>query len=825
MDTRRSIRTRTAACVLLVAGAFASHAAFASNATTCVSNNTEFKAALATAQFVPTTIQMVRGGNYDFAHSVWDGGWNQAQTAYIRPGSALLGGYSAGCASRNIDVSNTVVGYSNANGAGAGISFSGDLKIEGLTFSTGLTFAGYYDTDGNAQPDPELLIRRDAFLGDSTGIAIYWSFDEDFAGTIRVVDTLIADLTQTTCSLYIDIGGSPAVQLIHNTIYSNSGGDAQFGSGVCMLNDGLEGVGSGTLVAYNNILHGNSNRDFYTDDAVFAPFFVDNVMGPHHTPGAVEFGTLDVNPRLDGNYRPIESPPSPVINTGSNTVPGGLPGTDLPGRNRVIGSAPDRGAFESTVDDSFLQTVSTTSDSGVGSLRSAISGANAHGSGLITFDLGTGCGPHVITLNSALPTITAPIIINGYSQPGSSANDLDIGDDATFCVILESGDASVTRGLVVPASAGDGVSLFVEGLAFSNFSDTAIDLGSGTGHIVVGNRFGGSAGGHTLQPNGIGVQLDAAAHDSTIGGDDNGDRNILSSSTGSGVALFQGAHGNQIIGNLIGVGWSGDASGHFTNLGNGTRGIYLAGHDNEISGNWIGDNAQSGIAVANGGATGNTIENNQIGFLWGTTGHGNGQAGVHFSGSAGDAPGPNTVRFNTITYNATQGVWVAIGQGNKIRRNGVAANGGLGIDLAGSGVLPNDDDAASQPPDYANRGVNFPVLTSAIGGDTSGTFTGSLESTLGDHRIDFYQTSTGCDPDDNRQAEFWIGSAVITISTGSGGEGVENFSVMLDAGDFGTILGGAGITATATDSAGNTSELSGCVVYSNDTIFADGFDP
>jgi len=371
------------------------------------------------------------------------------------------------------------------------------------------------------------------------------------------------------------------------------------------------------------------------------------------------------------------------------------------------------------------------------------------------------------------------------------------------------------------------VSLFAEGLAFSNFSDTAIDLAAGSGHLIVGNRFGGNASGHALLPNGIGVQLDAAAHDSTVGGDDNGARNILGSSTGSGIALFQGTHDNQIVGNLIGVGWSGDASGHFTNLGNGARGIYLAGRDNDVSGNWIGDNAQAGIAVANGGASGNTIEDNHIGFDRGTSGpYGNGQAGIHFEGSAGDAPSANKVLDNVIYDNATQGVWVEIGLGNRIRRNSIGLNGGLGIDLVAAGVLPNDNDAAVEPPDYANRGLNYPELGSAAGGYASGTFGGQLESTIGDYRIDFYQNPGGCDPNDNRQGAYWLGSTLITISLAqTGGNGVANFSVLLGSGNYPLLPDGSGITATATDAAGNTSEFSACLPYRNDTIFADGFEP
>ena len=161
-----------------------------------------------------------------------------------------------------------------------------------------------------------------------------------------------------------------------------------------------------------------------------------------------------------------------------------------------------------------------------------------------------------------------------------------------------------------------------------------------------------------------------------------------------------------------------------------------------------------------------------------------------------------------------------------MRRNSIGFNGGLGIDLVGAGVLANDNDGGSEPPDYANRGLNYPVLSAAAGGLDSGTFSGMLESTLGDYRIDFYQTLTGCDAADNRQGQYWIGSTLITISIGViGGDGVENFSVQLHSGNYPVLANGTGITATATDAAGNTSELSACVSYLNDTIFADGFEP
>jgi len=811
---RRLSRASVLLLITMVAGGWRS----ADATDICVANDNEFALAAITAQFAPTTIELVQG-TYHFDGTVFD------NTGTTLQSFSLLGGYAPGCATRDIDPTNTTV-LSASDDTYA--ELVGDVTIEGIRFEGPGTalYLDWTDFDHDIAAFVQVNIRRNIFKGLQSGLGLNWVPSGSQTLDARIVNNLMHDngngsaaacnaLGQGTLVLGAVEDSDATFTLINNTIVDNS-----LGGGICY------GY-AGTLLAYNNILYGNSGPDFSTANGTNA-LLIDNLFQTHNYHGIVtELGTLNTDPRLDGNFRPIESPPSPVINSGDNSPHGGLPSHDLDGGPRVVGSAVDRGAYESTIDDEFLQTVSNTNDTGSGSLRSAIASANANGSGLISFDLGTGCGPHVITLNSPLPTITAPIIVNGYSQPGSTPNDLDIGDDATFCVILESGDASVTRGLVVPASAGDGVSLFVEGLAFSNFSDAAIDLGAGSGHLVVGNRFGGTASGHTLLPNGIGVQLDAAAHDSTVGGDDDGARNILAGSTGSGIALFQGTHDNQVIGNLVGVGWSGDASGHFTNLGNGTRGLYLAGHDNEISGNWIGDNAQAGIAVANGGATGNTIQDNRIGFDWGTTGpYGNGQAGIHFEGSAGDAPSGNKVLDNVIFDNTTQGVWVEIGQQNKIRRNSIGFNGGLGIDLVAAGVLANDNDAAVEPPDYANRGLNYPEIDSAAGGYSHGTFAGLLESTIGDYRIDLYQNPGGCDADDDRQGNYWIGSTLITISLAqTGGNGVANFAVLLGSGTYPLLPNGAGITATATDTAGNTSEFSACVPYLNDTIFADGFEP
>src|SRR4051794_2246052 len=65
--------------------------------------------------------------------------------------------------------------------------------------------------------------------------------------------------------------------------------------------------------------------------------------------------------------------------------------------------------------------VTNLKDSGNGSLRQAILDANAlAGTDTIQFNIKSS-GVQTIAPTSALPTVTGPVVIDGYSQPGSAA--------------------------------------------------------------------------------------------------------------------------------------------------------------------------------------------------------------------------------------------------------------------------------------------------------------------------------------------------------------------------------------------------------------------
>ena len=80
-----------------------------------------------------------------------------------------------------------------------------------------------------------------------------------------------------------------------------------------------------------------------------------------------------------------------------------------------------------------------------------------------------------IALTSPLPTITSPVIFNGYSQPGASANTNGPGlaDNAVLNIEIDGTSAgSGADGLVITAGAST-----IEGLVIANFGTQS----SGTG--------------------------------------------------------------------------------------------------------------------------------------------------------------------------------------------------------------------------------------------------------------------------------------------------------------------------------------------------------
>ncbi|MFL6283809.1 MAG: Calx-beta domain-containing protein, partial [Pyrinomonadaceae bacterium] len=502
--------------------------------------------------------------------------------------------------------------------------------------------------------------------------------------------------------------------------------------------------------------------------------------------------------------------------------------------------------------------VSNTNDSGAGSLRQAILDANATpGMQTIVFQI-LGAGVHTISPVSALPDITDRIVIDGFTQPGSTG--------AHAVEINGAGAGVVTAGLNVVSGGST-----IQGLAINNFTGHGIRLGTAGGNTVRGDLIGTNAAGNTAQANtGHGVFVDNTPNN-TIGGAGAGDGNIISGSGGQGVRVDgPGATGNQVSGNLIGTDLGGSVAVANANDGvlitggasnntvgatalnviskNGANGVEISGAattGNVVQGNLIGTdrggmgalgNAGSGVFVngapsntiggvgagnvisANAGhgllisgatATANTIASNFIGSdINNTAGLGNGLDGVLVDNASGNTIGGLlSGEENSIVTNAQDGVEINAGTGNRILGNVIDANGTtaqhLGIDLSPDGVNPND---AGDADTGANNLQNFPVVTSAVltgGGNIN--LAGTLNSTANtSFRVEFFTSGT-CDPSGFGEGGLLVGPANVT--TDAAGDASFNLNISptdTSVGDF--------ITATATNmTTGDTSEFSQCV--------------
>jgi hypothetical protein len=363
--------------------------------------------------------------------------------------------------------------------------------------------------------------------------------------------------------------------------------------------------------------------------------------------------------------------------------------------------------------------VTNTNDGGAGSLRQAINDANGN-SGLdtIAFNI-PGTGLHTITPVTQLPSITSPVTLDGYTQPGSSVNTLANGDNAVIRIeingailgnngnaldVLAGAGGSVIRGLVIDNGWSAAIliqtdTVAVEGcflgadptgaIARSNtqgvnadfgFSTSGLRIGgtspalrnvisgnalgiviqSGANQLVQGNFIGTDATGTNAIPNGTGV--DVRSNDNLIGGITAAARNVIGANN-TGVSVSPST-GNRIQGNFIGT----DVTGaHALGLGDGisiTGTAQIGGltatpgtpPGNVISGNHGGGGSGRGIVVANG-ISNNVIQGNLIGTdATGTQPLGNGLGGVEIFGAANVIGGTDLMARNVISGNGRNGI-------------------------------------------------------------------------------------------------------------------------------------------------------------------------
>ncbi len=315
------------------------------------------------------------------------------------------------------------------------------------------------------------------------------------------------------------------------------------------------------------------------------------------------------------------------------------------------------------------------------------------------------------------------------------------------------------------------------------------------GCSVVGNLIGTDSTGTAAVPNGwAGVVLQGGSSGNTIGGPGPGEGNVISGNLGGGVTIWEaGTDANSVVGNLIGLDQSGEAC-----LDNDGHGIWVVDSlsGTEIDGNWIGCNS-SGISLGSS-VTGTVIRGNAIGVsVSGTVVLGN-DLGVELTNDAGTTIG-GPGEGNEIASSTGAGIVVRDSAVNAtISRNSIHDNGGLGIDLGNDGVTANDPGDTDEGPNHL---VNFPVLTSAVTQCGSGatTVVGTVDTPSPETGAIELFGSPSADPTGHGEGETFLGAALPAFNG--------TFTTQVPEQAVGSV-----ITATFTDAAGSTSELSHHVV-------------
>ena len=441
--------------------------------------------------------------------------------------------------------------------------------------------------------------------------------------------------------------------------------------------------------------------------------------------------------------------------------------------------------------------VTTTADSGPGSLRQAIYTAdNAGGTNTIAFDI-PGSGPQVITLQSELPPITSPTIIDGYTQPGSSPNTSTTADNAVPLIVIDGSqitNIAQSLGLQLQANASS-----VQGLVIQNFGGIGVVL-SGANDVVLGDFIGTNPTAMSAQANGLGIAVIGSAD--TIGGTAPAAHDVISgneigvaiaSLSIGGASLLTAEAGSTVQGDLIGTNDTGTG-----NLGNSVIGVALAGSGNIVGGtapgqaNTIAFNGEVG-SVLNIGvgvvvvglspsasspisveSTGNLISGNSI--------HDNFNMGIGLL----DIPTASVLPFLTTS---TASIPSAV------------ANFLSTVNL---GVVPNAETPSGSGP---NNLQNFPVIASAVTAGGTTTVQGTLQSTPNTA----FEVQVFSDPTPGAsgygEGQVYLGQTSVT--TGANGLGTFAFTSST------TVPVGQVVAATAIDPSGNTSEFSKTVTVTS----------
>lgn len=397
-----------------------------------------------------------------------------------------------------------------------------------------------------------------------------------------------------------------------------------------------------------------------------------------------------------------------------------------------------------TVPTPLRYVVTTTADSGPGSLREAMISANGDGQpSVIVFD--SSISGQTITPQTRLPILTEnDTKIDGDIQGGGTPN------------IQIDGQFNLEIGIEI-----NGARITINGLAVTSF-DTGIMIDGASESALVSSCYLGVAlDGATAAGNLIGLEIH--------GGNSRVSRSVIAANLDVGIDITGQASQATITGNIIGASADRNAA-----LGNGSDGIAVSDSSGHViggsgaDGNLVVANHGSGVSVSSLSSVAEDIiiQGNHIGDAV-LGGNADGVAILDATNIliGGTAPGEG----NVITANDGFGVDIegADSVGVALRRNSVSANGDLGIGRGGgaetliaapllsfeAGVVNGtavpsatvEFFATDEPPDPSGAGEGETFLGDVVA-DSSGHFSFTIPQTGG---LPPHVTATQTDAQDN----------------------------------------------------------------------------
>lgn len=450
--------------------------------------------------------------------------------------------------------------------------------------------------------------------------------------------------------------------------------------------------------------------------------------------------------------------------------------------------------------------VTTTSDTGPGSLRNAIETAmTTGGNNTIGFNIpGFSNGPFVIKLGSALPPLPIGTVIDGSTQAENAGTDPNPNGPDIF---LDATSSAIATAITISTRQ-----CVIRGIGIFGASNTAILI---TGSFATENRVEGcyigtnkDATDQAARGNNIGILLANNTTSNVIGGTTSAARNIISGNINGIVLDGAFTRSNQVLNNVIGL------NRQLTEaIGNGTSGIVLqnGASSNQIggvvnsvaAGNYIGGNNSHGVVLTGANTGFNMVQANVIGTNDSRASLGNGGDGIRIvSGALRNVIGGAAASTaNIIAFSGGSGVKIGVDKGdvntqrNTVSQNRIFGNKGLRIDLGDSGETQNDVSDSDTGP---NSLINKPVVTTVANVDGELVIQGTYDDAEAQGNIEVFAnfpeiTDPKTAPNQQFLATKAVGSTFMV-------------TVPLPTGRF-------TVSATFTDNLGNTSEFSNEVEY------------